>query len=128
MTVTYTGSTTTRSIRGGSLKAARRAPEHGSCQAILGHHATHPSIDLGRDVDFFRRLVDQDRVSMSSSVLGFFMRPTAALPPGARNNARALALLQKWLADDSDYDERVWPVVKQAIEKNRMSDRAPFNG
>jgi len=57
-----------------------------------------------------------------------FQLGAGGLPPGARNNARALALLQKWLADDSDYDERVWPVVKQAIEKNRMSDRAPFNG
>lgn len=32
-------------------------------------------------------------------------------------------LLQAWLDDESGYDEAVWPMVEQAIEKNRLSDR-----
>ena len=35
-------------------------------------------------------------------------------------------LLDKWLADESGYDERVWPVVKKAIEDNRPSYRKRF--
>jgi hypothetical protein len=43
----------------------------------------------------------------------------------ARNGA-AIALLDRWLADDSGYDERVWPIVKKAIEENRPSSRKRF--
>ena len=43
----------------------------------------------------------------------------------ARNEA-AISLLNKWLADESGYDERVWPIVKRAIEQNRTSYRKRF--
>jgi hypothetical protein len=43
----------------------------------------------------------------------------------ARNKA-AIALLDKWLADESGYDERVWPRLKDAIEQNRPSYRKRF--
>jgi hypothetical protein len=46
-----------------------------------------------------------------------------ALPP---ENVRALALIDKWLADESGYDEEVWPVIKRDIEENRLSDRKRF--
>lgn len=35
-------------------------------------------------------------------------------------------LLREWLADESGYDERVWPTVKLAVEENRLSDRPRF--
>lgn len=35
-------------------------------------------------------------------------------------------LLETWLADESGYDERVWPIVKKAIEDNRPSYRKRF--
>ena len=38
-----------------------------------------------------------------------------------RRNAAARQLLQKWLADDSGYDEETWPFLKQALEENRVS-------
>ena len=43
----------------------------------------------------------------------------------SRNEA-AIALLKRWAADDSGYDERVWPIVKKAIEENRPSSRRRF--
>jgi len=43
----------------------------------------------------------------------------------ARNEA-AISLLNRWLADESGYDEKVWPVLKKAIEQNRPSYRKRF--
>ena len=43
-----------------------------------------------------------------------------------RKNAAARRLLQEWLADESGYDEAVWPKVKQLIEENRLSARKRF--
>jgi hypothetical protein len=45
------------------------------------------------------------------------------LPAG---NRRALALIQLWLADESDYDEEVWPEIERVIEENRLGDRKRF--
>jgi hypothetical protein len=39
---------------------------------------------------------------------------------------KVLDLITLWLADDSGYDEQVWPLVKEAIEENRLSDRERF--
>lgn len=39
------------------------------------------------------------------------------------NNDKAVALVNSWLADKSGYDQRVWPRLSRAIEKNRLSDR-----
>ena len=43
-----------------------------------------------------------------------------------QKNEAARRLLQEWLADDSGYDEEVWPKVKQLIEENRLSPRKRF--
>ena len=46
----------------------------------------------------------------------------------ARIKARKLTkLLDTWLADESGYDERVWPQLKKAIEENRLSSRKRFD-
>jgi hypothetical protein len=42
------------------------------------------------------------------------------------DNAAARALLQQWMEDDSGYDEKVWPLVKEMIEENRLSERKRF--
>ena len=39
---------------------------------------------------------------------------------------KLMRLLETWLADESGYDERVWPRVKKAIEDNRPSYRKRF--
>lgn len=38
-----------------------------------------------------------------------------------------MKLLDSWLADESGYDERVWPRLKKAIEENRLSSRKRFD-
>ena len=43
-----------------------------------------------------------------------------------QKNEAARRLLQEWLADDSGYDEEVWPKVKLIIEENRLSPRKRF--
>ncbi len=43
-----------------------------------------------------------------------------------RDNGAAIKLLDTWLADESGYDERVWPIIKEMIEENRMSNRRRF--
>lgn len=42
-------------------------------------------------------------------------------------NRMAIGLLNAWLADESGYDERVWPIVKAGIEEHRLSDRKRFS-
>ena len=37
----------------------------------------------------------------------------------AKNEA-VIRLLEQWMADESGYDERTWPIVKRAIEENRL--------
>jgi hypothetical protein len=41
-------------------------------------------------------------------------------------NARALQLVREWLADDSGYDEAVFPVLKAELEADRLSYRRRF--
>jgi hypothetical protein len=41
-------------------------------------------------------------------------------------NARALQLVREWLADESGYDERVFPVLKSELEADRLSYRRRF--
>ncbi len=40
-----------------------------------------------------------------------------------KKNEAAIALLNSWLTDESGYDEKAWPIVKQALEENRLSMR-----
>jgi hypothetical protein len=34
-----------------------------------------------------------------------------------------IGLVHEWMADESGYDEQVWPTVKKSIEEYRLSDR-----
>jgi hypothetical protein len=38
------------------------------------------------------------------------------------------ALLDEWLRDESGYDERMWPELKAAIDRDRSSSRRLFDG
>jgi len=42
------------------------------------------------------------------------------------NNEAARELLRQWMEDESGYDEKVWPLVKEMIEENRLSERKRF--
>lgn len=52
------------------------------------------------------------------------------IKPKSAKAARALALLQSWLADESGYDELVWPRLKKALEeeRERAGARRLFDG
>jgi|GEM_PF-3172843 len=53
--------------------------------------------------------------------------PEADLDGGVRaRNARALQLLREWLADDSGYDEEVFPILKAELEADRPCYRRRF--
>ena len=41
-------------------------------------------------------------------------------------NARALQLVREWLADESGYDEEVFPILKAELEADRLSYRRRF--
>jgi hypothetical protein len=42
----------------------------------------------------------------------------------SRGSAEAvLKLVEQWLAEDDGYDLGVWPIIRQDIEENRLSDR-----
>ena len=41
--------------------------------------------------------------------------------------AEAIALLDRWLNDESDYDEKTWPELKAALDHDRLSDRKLFD-
>jgi hypothetical protein len=48
------------------------------------------------------------------------------LAPIRKRNQAALRLLHRWQADESGYDESVWPGLKRSLEKNRLSSRRLF--
>jgi hypothetical protein len=44
----------------------------------------------------------------------------------ARMNRAAIELLDRWLEDESGYDEAAWPLAKRAIEENHTGPRKVF--
>lgn len=44
-----------------------------------------------------------------------------------KKNEYAIRLLQEWLADESGYDEKNWPLIKRAVEENKTSSRRRFS-
>ena len=54
------------------------------------------------------------------------IRTAAAVEHQPTRNQQAIDLLSQWLADDSGYDERVWPEVKKSIEEHRLDRRKRF--
>ena len=41
--------------------------------------------------------------------------------------AACIELLNRWLADESGYDEATWPKVKKLLEEHRTSNRSLFH-
>ena len=50
----------------------------------------------------------------------------AAIAARGQKNEAMRRLLREWLADESGYDEEVWPEVQQLSEDNRFSPRKRF--
>jgi hypothetical protein len=52
--------------------------------------------------------------------------PTAeALAHQRQKNQMAIRLLREWMADECGYDERVGPIVEEALKENRFALRDP---
>jgi excisionase family DNA binding protein len=45
-----------------------------------------------------------------------------------KRNEAARRLLAEWMADESGYDDRVWPIVEKLIEENPVSLGEPNGG
>ena len=52
---------------------------------------------------------------------------TSLTPEQARHAEIVRELLASWLADESGYDERVWPEVQQGLEEARTQSRPLFH-
>lgn len=52
---------------------------------------------------------------------------TSLTPEQARRAETVRELLASWLADDSGYDEHVWPLVQQGLEEARTQSRPLFH-
>jgi hypothetical protein len=87
------------------------------------------SLDVHWDIAIIRHLLEQ--VGSAASFQWLTLRPeessNAARAVQRAKNEAAIRLLQKWISDESGYDEAVWPRVKQAIEENRLSERKRFS-
>lgn len=96
--------------------------------------------EFGQEVR--NRQADQPTRASSASVLKGYLEqvitgPSAATSrstndecvrrAGRGRNAALIALLEKWLADDSGYDEKTWPALKKRIEESRLSTRKRFS-
>lgn len=98
---------------------------------------------LGEDRESYRKLFPGTReqgelhltrevTTMSASIApasGRTTVPSQAVTahPTREKVAGLIGLLDEWLADESGYDERTWPVVKRAIDENRPSTRKRFS-
>jgi hypothetical protein len=87
------------------------------------------SLHIHWDIAIIRHLLEQ--VGSAASIHWLALPPAESSNPvrmvqRAKNEA-AIRLLQKWISDESGYDEAVWPRVKQAIEENRLSERKHFS-
>ena len=47
---------------------------------------------------------------------------TPVTVPPCRVVAVVIALLDQWLADETGYDEETWPELKQALDRDRLTD------
>jgi len=56
--------------------------------------------------------VDREKIAASIAELDRIKPPNAKV-------AKAVALFKSWLADESGYDEKVWPRLKKALEDER---------
>lgn len=45
-----------------------------------------------------------------------------------KSNPEAAGLLRSWREDDSGHDEKVWPGLKESLDRDRLSDRKLYGG
>lgn len=95
------------------FQLATRAPRRGTFQ--LGGPA---KLVVSEEVGFLAK--EQQHIEPARGI------ESEGMAQAAQNEA-AIRLLHQWLADESGYDERVWPRLKEAIEEDRLSYRKRFS-
>lgn len=45
-----------------------------------------------------------------------------------KSNPEAARLLKSWREDDSGHDEKVWPGLRESLDRDRLSDRKLYGG
>ncbi len=71
-------------------------------------------------------MATRNRHRPSDSVVTELADSPHAVKAQCVRNEGAIRLLESWLNDASGYDEQVWPVLKEAIEEDRLSHRKRF--
>jgi hypothetical protein len=109
-------------------------PEDSDIERQLARESSSTSAGSSLGVFIAGRMFEQDRFPTSHNWRKFLhssegksVKPLMGdLAIQRKKNQKALALLREWLADESGYDERTWPILKKAIEENRLSSRKRF--
>jgi hypothetical protein len=65
---------------------------------------------------------------MAQTVAGRNQRSLPRASRRGKKTRKLMKLLDTWLADESGYDERVWPTIEKALEENRDSIRRRLSG
>jgi hypothetical protein len=79
---------------------------------------------------FIADLVAQAGSTVTASISPLDIQPTSLPSADAAQvakNQKASQLILEWLAEDSGYDEEVWPILQKSIEENRLSYRSRFH-
>lgn len=53
--------------------------------------------------------------------------PRSPVPLRPAKPEAVIALLDRWLQDESGYDEETWPELKEALDRDRLSERKLFD-
>ncbi len=110
-----------------------------SDEGFWGREARYPVAEAKlNEIDALVLRAYKMPAQLLQELLGYFRRPrvTRNVPfsfVGASRklikamNRPALALVEKWLADESSYDADVWPEIKKGIEESSLSQRKRFH-
>jgi hypothetical protein len=83
--------------------------------------------DDGLITEFFKRLWIQQNQSVTlSGEVQVSPRIEISFTQQIKNQ-EASKLIRSWLADESGFDELIWPKAKKTIEENNLSTRVRFN-
>lgn len=104
-------------------------PMHVSTASLLQEYleqvATKPSAAM-IEAGFLFVPAPEEPVPRADFAIGSLQQPRAVRSRHERH-ARLIALIESWLADESGYDETVWPRLKARIEESRTSNRKRFS-
>lgn len=102
---------------GNEIEAARGLPRWGS-------DASSASVTGGgqlRDLAFASVWDEPRPITGLLTVVPTPRRETEAQADRRERATRIIRLLDEWMADESGYDERTWPALKAALERDRLS-------